>query len=150
MEAKFEEIVKKSLDKASKDLQTIDGLGQIDFIDIFPTCEQHRIRLDQELMGIAKIAETTERGNVYILNEPLMTIFGPLKFVKIRIFDATRLKWGAAADFSVANRSLLLNKVGKDSRFSYLERPEWTAIEFKTDDALVYFLEPLASEVYGI
>ena len=30
------------------------------------------------------------------------------------------------------------------------ERPEWDAVEFKTDDTLIYFLNPLASEVYGI
>ena len=42
-----------------------------------------------------------------------------------------------------------MNKVGKDKRYSYIKRPEWDAIEFKTDDTLIYFLNPLASEVYG-
>ncbi len=44
---------------------------------------------------------------------------------------------------------MLINKVGKDVRYSYIERPEWDAVEFKTDDTLIYFLNPLASEVYG-
>ena len=42
-----------------------------------------------------------------------------------------------------------MKKVDKDHRFSYIKRTEWDAIEFKTDDTLIYFLNPLASEVYG-
>ena len=42
-----------------------------------------------------------------------------------------------------------MNKVGKDKRYSYIKRPEWDAIEFKTENTLIYFLNPLASEVYG-
>ena len=50
----------------------------------------------------------------------------------------------------VKDRNVLMNKVGKDIRYSYIERPEWDAVEFKTDDTLIYFLNPLPSEVYGI
>lgn len=32
---------------------------------------------------------------------------------------------------------------------SYIKRLKWDAVEFKTDDTLIYFLELLASEVYG-
>ena len=42
-----------------------------------------------------------------------------------------------------------MEKVGKDTRFSYIKREKWDAVEFKTDNTLVYFLNPLASEVYG-
>lgn len=42
-----------------------------------------------------------------------------------------------------------MKKVGKDKRFSYIEREEWDAIEFKTNNTLIYFLNPVASEVYG-
>ena len=91
----------------------------------------------------------TERGNVYILHEAIHTKFGELKFVKIRFFDETRLNWEAAIDFVVEDRNILLNRVGKDSRYSYIQRPEWDAVEFKTSDTLIYFLHPLASEVYS-
>lgn len=63
-------------------------------------------------------------------------------------FDKSRLSWEAAADFKVVDRQTLLNRIGRDDRFSYIERPNWTAVEFKTADTLIYFLEPLASEVY--
>ena len=44
---------------------------------------------------------------------------------------------------------LRIREVGIDSRYTYIKRNEWDAIEFKTDDTLIYFLNPLASEVYG-
>lgn len=59
------------------------------------------------------------------------------------------MNWEAAADFVVEDRNVLLNQVGKDVRYKYIERPEWDAVEFKTDNTLIYFLNPLASEVYG-
>ena len=69
--------------------------------------------------------------------------------MKIRYFDETRLNWEAAADFVVKDRNILINKVGEDKRYSYIERLEWDAVEFKTENTLIYFLNPLASEVYG-
>ncbi len=143
------EIIEKNLNRIQKDISNnIDGLQRIDFIDIFPTSKNHKIELDSELSSRAKLLKKTERGNVYKLNNSIKTKFGELKYVKIRIFDESRLNWEAAADFVVKDRDILLDKVGKDKRFSYIKRPEWDAVEFKTDDTLVYFLEPTASEVY--
>ena len=101
------------------------------------------------MIKIAKLLKETERGNVYLLNQPIKTKYGELKYIKIRFFDQTRLNWEAAADFVVKDRSVLMNRVGKDTRYSYIKREEWDAIEFKTSDTLIYFLNPLASEVYG-
>lgn len=145
----LEEIIKKNLNRIEKDLREIDGLQCIDFIDVFPTSETHKIQLDDEISKISLLLQKTERGNVYLLNNPIETKYGMLKYIKIRIFDESRLNWEAAADFIVKDRDLLMKKVGKDTRFSYIKRTEWDAIEFKTDDTLIYFLNPLASEVYG-
>ncbi len=147
--AKVNEIVVRSLARITGDLSDIPGILGIDFIDIFPTSEEHRVALDAELSKNAKVLKIAERGNVYELVSLINTEFGKLKYIKIRFFDETRLNWEAAADFKVENRQVLLDKVGKDKRFSYIERPDWTAVEFKTDNTLIYFLEPLASVVYG-
>ena len=141
-------IIDKNLKRIENDLKEIEGLKCIDFIDIFPASEEHKVELDQELDAISKILKKTERGIVYSLNNPINTKYGELKYVKIRFFDETRLNWEAAADFVVEDRNVLLDKVGKDSRFKYIERPDWNAVEFKTDNTLIYFLKPLASEVY--
>lgn len=142
------DIVDKNLKRIEHDLKEIEGLKCIDFIDIFPTSVEHKVHLDRELISISKILEETERGVVYALNNPINTKYGELKYVKIRFFDETRLNWEAAADFVVEDRNILLDKVGKDSRFKYIERPDWDAVEFKTENTLIYFLNPLASDVY--
>ena len=85
---------------------------------------------------------------MYLLNNAIKTKFGLLNLIKIRFFDETRLNWEAAMDFEVKDRSVLLQKVNYDERFKYIKRTEWDAVEFKTKDTLVYFLKPLASEVY--
>ncbi|MCH5167586.1 MAG: hypothetical protein J1F35_06845 [Erysipelotrichales bacterium] len=143
------DIVDRNLKRIENDLKEIEGLKCIDFMDIFPTSEDHKVQLDQELISISTILEETERGIVYALNNPIDTKYGKLKYVKIRFFDETRLNWEAAADFAVVDRNILLDKVGKDNRFKYIERPDWDAVEFKTNNTLIYFLEPLASEVYN-
>lgn len=143
------EIIERTLKRIEPDLNEIEDLQNIDFIDIFPTSEEHKIQLDQELSPISTLLEKTERGNIYSLHEAISTKYGKLKYIKIRFFDESRLNWEAAADFVVKDRNILLDKVGKDERFSYIERPEWDAVEFKTDNTLIYFLNPLASEVYG-
>ena len=145
----LQEIINKNLNRIENDLFEIEGLKKIYFIDIFPKSEEHRIQLDNEVLKISKILEETERGNIYILNQPIKTNYGELKYLKIRYFDETRLNWEAAADFVVKDRNILMNKVGKDKRYSYIKRPDWDAIEFKTENTLIYFLNPLASEVYG-
>lgn len=145
----LQEIISKNLNRIGKDMLEIKDLQNIDFLDIFPKSEEHKNQLDEEISKIAMLIEKTERGNVYALNNPIETKYGKLTYIKIRIFDETRLNWEAAADFVVKDRNILMEKVGKDIRFSYIKREKWDAIEFKTDNTLVYFLNPLASEVYG-
>ena len=144
----IEEIIQKNLKRIEKDLNEIKDIQNIDFIDLFPISEEHRKILDEEAIKIGMIIEKTERGNVYLLNTPLDTEYGKLSLVKVRFFDETRINWEAAADFVVKDRKVLEDKVGKDPRFKYIVRPDWDAIEFKTKDTLIYFLNPLASEVY--
>ena len=145
----IKEIIEKNLKRIENDLKEIEGLQRIDFIDIFPNSENHKKMLDEEISKISKIVKKTERGNVYFLNQPIETKYGKLEYVKIRVFDETRLNWEAAADFVVENRDILKKKVETDKRYSYIKRLEWDAVEFKTKDTLVYFLNPLASKVYG-
>ena len=144
----IEEIIYKNLKRIENDLKEIDDIQNIDFIDLFPVSEEHRKLLDKEAIKVSKIIKKTDRGNVYLLNTPLITKYGKLSLFKVRFYDETRLNWEAAADFVVKDRKILKNKVGKDHRFKYIVRPDWDAIEFKTKDTLIYFLNPPASEVY--
>lgn len=143
------DIIEKNLNRIEKNLNEIEGLKGIDFIDIFPISENHKLQLENEMKDIANLELKTERGNIYTFMKPLDTKFGKLKWIKIRYFDESRLNWEAAADFIMDDRNILLNKIGKDKRFTYIQRDEWDAVEFKTDNTLIYFLNPLASEVYS-
>jgi len=126
----IEEIVNKNLERVEKDLKEIDDILKIDFIDLFPISEEHKSLLDNEAKSISKIIKETERGNVYLLNNPIKTKYGNLSLFKVRFFDETRLNWEAAADFVVGDRKVLENKVGRDSRFKYIVREDWDAVEF--------------------
>lgn len=61
----IEEIVKYNLDRIKNDLYEIEGIGAIDFIDIFPKSEEHRKQLDGEAGKLSKLIKETERGNIY-------------------------------------------------------------------------------------
>lgn len=110
------EIVNKNLDRIESDLSEIIGLKSIDFLDIFPVSEDHKIKLDEVLAQISTLLQKTDRGNVYYLNTPIKTKYGDLKYIKIRFFDKSRLNWEAAADFVIEDRNVLLNQVGKDNK----------------------------------
>jgi len=146
----IEDIIKKNQSRIEEDIKQIEGVQQIDFIDIFPESEEHRKMLDKEANKIGKLIDSTEKGKFYLLNDPIETKWGLLKFIKIRFFDESRLNYEAAPDFAVKDWNKLKQQVEIDKRFSFISRPNWDAIEFKTENSLVYFLNPLVTTVYGI
>lgn len=146
----IQEIVKLNEKRIAKDISIIESIKAIDFIDIFPISEEHRKDLDKEAKSIGKLIDSTEKGNFYLLDNPIKTKWGDLRFLKIRFFDESRLHYEAAPDFEVENWEELKEYCTKDKRYSFIEREKWQAIEFKTDNCLVYFLNPLVTQVYGI
>lgn len=118
---RIKEIIKRNEFRIEKEIKEIDTIEKIDFSDIFPTSEQH-----------------------------IKTKWGDLKFVKIRYFDENKLNWEAAPDFVVKDWNLLKTKTLEDKRYTFIQREKWDAIEFKTENSLVYFLNPLITEIYGI
>jgi hypothetical protein len=146
----LEDIIKRNQSRIEEDIKQIEGIQHIDFIDVFPKSEEHRKMLDEEVSKISILIDSTERGNFYLLNESIKTKWGLLKFLKIRFFDESRLKYEAAPDFAVKDWSKLRQQVEIDKRFSFISRPNWDAIEFKTENSLMYFLNPLVTSIYGI
>lgn len=146
----LEEIVKQNEKRISEDIKCINGITKIDFIDIFPTSEEHKKQLDKEVSQISKLIDSTEKGNFYLLNTPINTKWGELKFLKIRFFDESRLNYEAAPDFEVENWYELKKLSQINEKFNFIERASWNAIEYKTDNCLAYFLNPLVSKVYNI
>ncbi|MCI9434149.1 MAG: hypothetical protein HFI86_02575 [Bacilli bacterium] len=146
----IQDIVKINEERISEDLNEINGIQGIDFIDIFSTSEEHRKTLDEEACKLAKLVDSTEKDNFYLLNNPIKTRWGNLRFFKIRFYDESRLNYEAAPDFKIENWDKLKKIGANDKRFSFIDREKWQAIEFKTNNCLVYFLNPLVTTVYGI
>lgn len=146
----IEEIIRKNEKAIEEDIKNIEGIKYIDFIDIFPTSEEHKIELDNEARSIAKVIDKTDKGTFYLLNNPIQTKWGPLKFLKVRFFDESRLNWESAPDFALENWDVIKEKADKDNHYNYYSRKEWDAIEYKTNKSLIYFLNTLVTTVYNI
>lgn len=146
----LEEIIKRNEIRIQEDIKEIYGLKTIDFIDIFPISEEHREALEEELKEKSILIDKTEKGKFYLLNHPIKTRWGELKFLKIRFFDETKLNWEAAPDFVVEDWKILKSNVLEDKRFTFIHREKWDAIELKTENSLVYFLNPLVTKIYDI
>ena len=144
------EIVNDSLKKIAQDFNTLEGVTTIDFLDIFPRSEEHKRLLDEEALILGKIIDKTERGDFYVLNTPIKTAFGDLLIIKIRKFDETRLPWLSAPDFNVDNYDEFVKKYQTDNRFTYIEKPTYKGLEFKTKNSLVYFLDEPTTIYYGL
>lgn len=146
----IEEIIRKNEKRIEKDISKFKDIKNIDFIDIFPISEKHKKQLDLEVANIAKIIDKTEKGTFYLLNQPILTKWGKLSFLKIRYFDATKLNWEAAPDFEIEDWNSLKQQVEKDETLTFISREKWDAIEYKSKDSLIYFLNPLVTSVYRI
>lgn len=146
----IQEIIKLNEKRISKDISEVEGIKNIDFIDIFPTSEEPRIKLDNEACTLGKLIDSTEKGNFYLLNSPIKTKWGGLKFVKKRFYDESKLHYEAAPDFALESFEKLKEIAQNDKRYSFINREKWQAIKFKTENCLVYFLKPLVTQVYGI
>ena len=79
----LEEIVNNNLKRIEKDLQEIEEIIGIDFIDFFPISEEHKNQLDEEAKMLGRIVKETERGNVYLLDKPIKTKYGELSLFKV-------------------------------------------------------------------
>lgn len=142
------EIVKSVCDKIKSDIEKLEGIECIDFIDLFPISQKHKDSLDKEATKIANCIKETSRGNFYVLKNPIQTIFGEIKIFKVRVFDESKLNYEGAPDFKIYDYSTFKNKYLQDEHFSYIERLD--GLEYKTDNCLAYFFEQPTSEYYGV
>ena len=144
------QIIQQCMDDIKNDIGSRSMIENIDFLDIFPKSEAHKNMLDKEAIKIAKIIDKTERGNFYVFNKPMQTVYGLLKIIKIIKYDETRIPWVAAPDFKTINYKKFLRKYKDDKRFTYIERPTYKGLELKTKKSLIYFLDELTTDYYRI
>ena len=144
------EIINKTIELLSEDIESLVGVTTIDFLDIFPKSEEHKSILDCEASHLGYIIEETDRGNFYVFHKPIKTKLGELKIIKIRKYDETRLQWLAAPDFNVIDYNEFKNRYISDDRFTYIEKPTYKGLEFKTKNSLIYFLDEPTTIYYKL
>jgi len=132
-------IVEQGLAAVAADTAETDVI--IDYLSIFA-------RDDKEFKDLAVVVKTlgtvgdeamNKTGITVILRQPISTVAGELKVLKIRKPDATRPQRGAP-DFRVNNYSAFKEKYLQSSgNFTLMIRKDYEMIELKGVDVLVYF-----------
>lgn len=123
----------------------------IDYICIFSQGESEYKELLNSAKSIGTIVDETKTGPVFKFNNPLKTIAGVPKLLKIRIPDPTRLQRGDV-DFN-SNYEQFKNKYFDNRRFKLVK--SWDGhemIELRDDnfDVLVYFSMIPLSQSLGV
>jgi hypothetical protein len=144
----IQDIVRQSTELKNTHTTAIDAL--VNYSCIFAHSEEEYQMLDSDAAKMGKVVKETKMGNVYLV-EPIQTVAGPLRIVKIRKPDPKRPERGDA-DFTLADypafKKEYLNKPG----FKLIDRTEMEMIELADEkfDVLVYFSHPTLAEVLGI
>lgn len=125
--------------------------GPVNYACIFAQTEGEYQALDTTAVGMGKAVKETKMGNVYLLEQPIETVAGPLRIVKIRKPDPARKERGDA-DFTVRDYPAFKEKYLNQPGFKLITRPDMEMIELadKDFDVLAYFSYPILAEVLGI
>ncbi len=107
----------------------------------FPTTKKN-IRNCLKLHKIGKVIQETPTGLLLHI-EPIQTVSGVLKLLKIRIPDSTRPERGDA-DFTISNFSEFKKKYLLKPGFKIIKKPDFYMIELMDSDFDVraYFSNP--------
>ena len=134
-----------------KNTHTTEQTAPVNYACIFAQTDEEYEELEKETVKLGKVVKETPMGNVYLLAEPIQTVAGPLKIVKIRKPDQNRPERGDA-DFTVSNYSEFKKKYLDQPGFKLITRPEMEMIELMDPkfNALAYFSHPTLAETLGI
>ncbi len=140
---KLEEIVNYIVNQGLKaiiDNTKEEGLV-VDYLAIFSKDESEFDDLHELVKTLGTLGDKTGTlaGSTYLLSEPLNTLAGLLKVIKIRRPDPTRPQRGAP-DFKVNDYQVFKDQYLTDGRnFSLMTRKNYEMMELKGVDVLVYF-----------
>ncbi len=134
----IEKIIKKIIDSYNNKLiLEIDPNIAIDFIDIFPISHAERKKIELNIKENSKIIEKDNKGEFYLLNDPISTIYGELRVIKLRIFDENKKERGTI-DFK-CNDYNSIKEIIKDRENVYIIHREWDElIEIPIQDNYIY------------
>ncbi len=148
----FKNLVQAIVAEATKlrDARTTEHNAPVNYACVFSQSEEEYESLLAVAKQFGKIVQETEMGPVFYI-EPLSTVAGNLRLVKIRKPDPKRKERGDA-DFTVADYPTFKKKYLGASGFRLIERPNMEMIELADPafDILAYFSNPPLGKVLNL
>lgn len=126
------------------------SLTPVEFSCIFCQNQEEYKHFTHSIEALGKIVEKTENGFTYLLDQPIITIAGPLRLVKIRKLDPQRPERGDA-DFNT-NYKNFKEKYQKNSGFELIKRATFEMLRLSNPqfDVMACFSNIPKSQVLGI
>ncbi len=140
LKIRVKDIVKKAV--SLKDKYVDDKTAPVNYACIFSQNKQEYDELLKAAQKIGKVVKETLTGLLFQI-EPLLTVAGILKLLKIRVPDSTRPELGDA-DFTVQNFSEFEKKYLSKDNFKLIKRENFVMIELIdcAFDVRAYFSNP--------
>lgn len=115
-----------------KNTYTTELNAPVEFACIFCRSEEEYLEFTREIETLGSIVETTPSGYTYLLSEPVATVAGPLRLVKIRRPDPKRHQRGDA-DFNTDYEEFK-KRYGGDPKFERVIRPTFEMLRLSEPD----------------
>jgi hypothetical protein len=141
-------IVEKTTDLKNKHIDYKNT--PVNYACIFSQSKEEYEELLKVVRKIGKVIQETPTGALFHI-EPLQTVSGILKLLKIRIPDPTRPERGDA-DFTIPNFPEFEKKCLSKSNFTIIRKPNFYMIELVDSkfDVRAYFSNPPLDEQLNI
>ncbi|MEK7138320.1 MAG: hypothetical protein AAB787_02310 [Patescibacteria group bacterium] len=148
----FEDLIRTIVAEASKlrDTKTTDHQAPVNYACVFSQSEQEYESLLVIVRQLGKAVQETEMGPVFYI-EPMKTISGNLRIVKIRKPDPKRKERGDA-DFTITDYTTFKKTYLGEPGFGLIERPSMEMIELADPafNVLAYFSNPPLGKVLNL
>jgi len=139
-------LIENELKKYEKDISNIKENKTIDCVTIFSSSNGDYDILNKELSD-NRIIDKMTSGNLYLLNNPIETIYGELSFIKVRKHDDNYNNYRISVDFVVDDYEKFKNKIDNPIIKKY---DTFELIQFKNDDSIINIISLSAKDDYNI
>lgn len=148
LKALVQEIVKQAC--RLKDKHTIETSAPVNYAAIFSQSKEEYEELLSAARQLGKVLKDTPTGPLFNI-DPLDTIAGKLRLLKIRVPDETRPERGDA-DFTVSNYLKFKEACLQKPEFKLIQRENFEMIELMDPDFNVraYFSHPPLDQQLGL